>query len=44
VPDSLSLVEVHNAIDKIEHNILDELYVDIVVHMDPVPHKSEDEY
>ena len=37
VPDNLSLIEVHNTIDKIEHNIMEELGVDIVIHMDPVP-------
>ncbi len=37
VPDDLSLTEVHNVIDKIEHEIMQELFVDIVIHMDPVP-------
>lgn len=37
VPDNLSLIEVHNTVDKIEHNIMEELGVDIVIHMDPVP-------
>lgn len=36
VPDYLSLTEVHTVIDRIEHNILQELGVDIVIHMDPV--------
>ena len=39
VPDDLSIVEVHNVIDAIENDILRELGVDIVIHMDPVPHK-----
>ena len=39
VPDNLSLVQVHNMIDAIEHRILDELGVDIVIHMDPVPER-----
>ncbi|MBE5039924.1 cation diffusion facilitator family transporter [Ructibacterium gallinarum] len=37
VPENLTLVEVHSVIDKIEHQILNELNVDIVIHMDPVP-------
>lgn len=37
VPEDLTLVEVHSVIDKIEHQILNELNVDIVIHMDPVP-------
>lgn len=41
VPDNLSLVEVHNIIDKLEHKILDELQVDIVIHMDPIPTKKD---
>ncbi len=40
VPDNLSLVEVHQSIDDIEHRILTELNVDIVLHMDPVPADS----
>lgn len=36
VPANLSLVEVHNVIDGIEHRILSELNVDIVIHTDPV--------
>ena len=40
VPDDLSIVEVHNVIDAIENDILRELGVDIVIHMDPVPHKE----
>lgn len=41
VPDNLSLVEVHNMIDAIEHRIMRELGVDIVIHMDPVPKRDE---
>ncbi len=41
VPDNLSLIEVHNIIDMIEHRILRELGVDIVIHMDPVPHRLD---
>lgn len=41
VPDNLSLVEVHNMIDTIEHRIMRELGVDIVIHMDPVPKRDE---
>ena len=37
VPDHLSLIEVHTTIDQIEHQILAQLNVDIVIHMDPVP-------
>ena len=37
VPDNLTLVDVHAVIDLIEHKILSELNVDIVIHMDPVP-------
>lgn len=40
VPDNLTLVEVHGVIDGIEHRILAELQVDIVIHMDPVPADS----
>ncbi len=36
VPANLSLVEVHNVIDGIEHKILSELSVDIVIHTDPI--------
>lgn len=36
VPETLSLVECHSLIDQIEKNILKELNVDIVIHMDPV--------
>ena len=36
VPANLSLVEVHEAIDEIEHKILNELNVDIVIHTDPI--------
>ena len=36
VPDHLSLVEIHDVIDAIEHKILRELGVDIVIHADPV--------
>lgn len=36
VPESLSLTEVHTVIDKIEHKIMNELNVDIVIHMDPI--------
>ena len=36
VPDNLTLVDVHAVIDLIEHKILSELNVDIVIHMDPV--------
>ena len=36
VPDNLSVTQVHNKIDEIEHRILNELGVDIVIHMDPV--------
>lgn len=37
VPDNLPLIEVHDTIDKVEHRIMKELGVDIVIHMDPVP-------
>lgn len=40
VPDNLSIVDVHNVIDAIENDILRELGVDIVIHMDPVPNKE----
>lgn len=40
VPDNLSIVDVHNVIDGIENDILQELGVDIVIHMDPVPYKE----
>ncbi len=40
VPDDLSLVEVHDMIDAIEHKIMQEMGVDIVIHMDPVPQKK----
>ena len=41
VPDNLSLVEVHTVIDQIEHNIFEELGVDIVIHMDPIHQKDK---
>ena len=41
VPDNRSLVEVQNMIDAIEHRIMRELGVDIVIHMDPVPKRDE---
>lgn len=37
VPENLTLVDCHNVIDSIEKRILQELNVDIVIHMDPVP-------
>lgn len=40
VPDNLSLIEVHEMIDVIEHKIMQEMGVDIVIHMDPVPQKK----
>ncbi len=40
VPDNLSIIDVHNVIDAIENDILRELGVDIVIHMDPVPYKD----
>ena len=36
VPAELSLISAHETIDKIEHKILRELGVDIVIHIDPV--------
>ncbi len=36
VSSHLSITEIHSVIDEIEHKILDELGVDIVIHMDPV--------
>ncbi len=36
VPASLSLIDCHEVIDKIEKRILEELNVDIVIHMDPI--------
>lgn len=39
VPSSLSVTEIHSIIDSIEHKIMDELGVDIVIHMDPVDDK-----
>lgn len=39
VPSSLSVTEIHSIIDEIEHRIMDELGVDIVIHMDPVDDK-----
>lgn len=41
VPDNLSLTEVHEMIDIIEHKIMQEMGVDIVIHMDPVPHNKK---
>ncbi len=41
VPDTLSLVECHDLIDGIEKQILRELQVDIVIHMDPVDRCKE---
>ncbi len=40
VPDNLSLIDVHQMIDVIEHKIMQEMGVDIVIHMDPVPHNK----
>lgn len=40
VPDNLSLIDIHNVIDDIEHKIMEELSVDIVIHADPVPPKK----
>lgn len=37
IPDTMSLVEAHKLVDSIEHKILSELNVDIVIHIDPVP-------
>ncbi len=37
VPDNLSLIDIHNVIDNIEHKIMEELDVDIVIHADPIP-------
>ncbi len=42
VPDHLSLIAVHDVIDRVEREILDTLHVDIVIHMDPIP-KSPDQ-
>ncbi len=39
VPSSLTVTEIHSIIDEIEHKILNELGVDIVIHMDPVGDK-----
>ncbi|WKY47591.1 cation diffusion facilitator family transporter [Eubacteriaceae bacterium ES3] len=36
VPDNLSILEVHRAIDALEKRIMDQLEIDIVIHMDPV--------
>lgn len=42
VPDNLSLVEAHNTIDAVEHRIMREMGVDIVIHTDPVPRRLTD--
>lgn len=42
VPDDLSVVEIHGIIDKIEHKIMNDLGVDIVIHMDPVPNRKKE--
>ena len=36
VPDNCNIVEIHEVIDELEHNIYDELGIHIVVHMDPI--------
>lgn len=40
VPQNMSLVEAHDIIDLIERRILEEVNVDIVIHIDPVPENS----
>ncbi len=41
VPETLSLVDCHSMIDRIEKSILKELNVDIVIHMDPIKKDSK---
>lgn len=41
VPDDLSVVEIHSAIDVLEKRILKELGVRIVIHMDPISTDQE---
>lgn len=37
VPDDISIVDIHDVIDDLEKKILDELGVNLVIHMDPIP-------
>lgn len=36
VPDNVNLVEVHSVIDELEERTVDELGINIVIHMDPI--------
>lgn len=36
VPDYLNIVEVHSSIDTLENTIIEELGIDITIHMDPI--------
>ncbi len=41
IPADMSLTEAHDIIDKVEHKIMSELGVDIVIHIDPIRGKSK---
>ncbi len=41
VPDYLNIVEVHSSIDTLESRIVEELGIDITVHMDPISTDDE---
>ncbi|MDF2700504.1 MAG: Cation diffusion facilitator family transporter, partial [Haloplasmataceae bacterium] len=44
VLDYLNLVEAHTIIDKIEKKILNELGIDIVIHVDPISESNNTDY